>query len=68
MSQNRLEDSLKVLKLNTELYPKAANTWDSYGEILLKLSKEKEAVNAYKKSLKLDQIQFYPSLNHAILT
>ena len=54
MSQNKLEDSLKVLKLNTELYPKAANTWDSYGEILLKLGKEKEAINAYKKSLKLD--------------
>ena len=54
MGQNKLEESLKVLKLNTELYPKAANTWDSYGEILLKLGKEKEGIKAYKKSLKLD--------------
>ncbi|WBL25843.1 tetratricopeptide repeat protein [Zunongwangia sp. HGR-M22] len=54
MSQNKLEESLKVLKLNTELYPKAANTWDSCGEILLKLGKEKEAIKAYKKSLALD--------------
>ena len=54
MWKNKLEESLKVLKLNTELYPKAANTWDSYGEILLKLGKEKEGIKAYKKSLKLD--------------
>ncbi|WP_274971777.1 tetratricopeptide repeat protein, partial [Zunongwangia profunda] len=51
---NKLDESLKVLKLNTELYPKAANTWDSYGEILLKLGKEKEGIKAYKKSLALD--------------
>lgn len=54
MGQNKLDESLKVLKLNTALYPKAANTWDSYGEILLKLGKEKEGIKAYKKSLALD--------------
>tara|TARA_B100000678_G_scaffold141875_1_gene118259 strand:- start:26205 stop:27137 length:933 start_codon:yes stop_codon:yes gene_type:complete len=54
MWKNKLEESLKVLKLNTELYPKAANTWDSYGEILLKLDQKEAAIKAYKKSLALD--------------
>ena len=40
--------------MNTELYPKAANTWDSYGEILLKLDQKEAAIKAYKKSLALD--------------
>ncbi len=48
------EKALKIFKLNTELYPKGFNTFDSYGECLLKAGRKKAAVAAYQKSLKLN--------------
>ena len=54
MGEGNDEDALKIFKLNTELYPNGANTYDSYGECLLKLGKEEEGIKAYKKSLELD--------------
>ena len=48
------QDALKIFKLNTELYPKGFNTFDSYGECLLLLNKKEEAKIAYKKSLELN--------------
>lgn len=47
-------EALEIFKLNTELYPQGFNTFDSYGEILLKMGKKKEAVKAYRKSLELN--------------
>jgi len=54
LKQDKKEDALKIFKLNTELYPNAANTYDSYGEILLLLGQKKKAKKAYAKSLKLN--------------
>jgi tetratricopeptide (TPR) repeat protein len=47
-------DALKVFKLNTELYPDAFNTHDSYGECLLLMGDTENAIKAYKKSLELN--------------
>lgn len=47
-------EALRIFKLNTELYPKGYNTWDSLGECQLKMGKKKEAHKSYKKSLKLN--------------
>lgn len=54
MHQERPHDALKIFKLNTELYPNAYNTHDSYGECLLTLNRNEEAIRAYKKSLELN--------------
>ena len=54
MNQGKKEDALKIFKLNTELYPNSSNTFDSYGECLLKLGDKENAVKAYKKSLELN--------------
>ena len=54
MGDGNDENALKIFKLNTELYPNGANTYDSYGECLLKLGKKEEGIKAYKKSLELD--------------
>lgn len=54
MNQNKTEDALKILKLNTKLYPEGFNTFDSYGECLLKLGEKEKAIIAYKKSLELN--------------
>ncbi|MCF0074969.1 hypothetical protein LZD49_31080 [Dyadobacter sp. CY261] len=51
---NTPEEALKIFKLNTELHPNAFNTFDSYGECLLKLGRREEAVSAYGKSLLLN--------------
>jgi Tfp pilus assembly protein PilF len=40
--------------LNTELYPKGYNTFDSLGECLLLVGKKNEGIKAYKKSLELN--------------
>lgn len=54
MNLNRLDDALIILKLNTELYPKGANTFDSLGECLFLLNRKEEGLKAYKKSLELN--------------
>ena len=55
MTQNKSEEALKILKLNTELYPGGFNTYDSCGECLLKLGCIEEGIAAYQKSLELNQ-------------
>lgn len=54
MAQEKMEEALKILKLNTELFPEGFNTWDSYGECLLELDRKEEAIAAYTKSLELN--------------
>lgn len=54
VGDNKTTDALKIFKLNTQLYPEAWNTYDSYGEILLKTGQKKEALENYKKSLELN--------------
>lgn len=54
LQANKLKDALEFFKLNTILYPKSGNTFDGYGECLLLIGKEKEGLEAYKKSLELN--------------
>jgi tetratricopeptide (TPR) repeat protein len=54
MGKNLLSEALKVFELNTKLFPSGFNTYDSYGECLLKLGQKKEAKTAYEKSLQLN--------------
>jgi CubicO group peptidase (beta-lactamase class C family) len=51
---NHSELALEVLKLNTLLFPKSFNTYDSYGEVLAKTGKTLEAIFMYKKSIDLN--------------
>lgn len=54
LKTNKTNDALEIFKLNTKLYPNGWNTYDSYGEILLKLNDKKGAYKNYKKSLELN--------------
>lgn len=54
MNQNKFIDAEVIFKLNVELYPNSYNVYDSYGECLMNLGKEKEGIAAYKKSLELN--------------
>ena len=54
MSQGKEKEASKIFKLNTVLYPNGFNTFDSYGECLLKLGDKASAIKAFKKSLELN--------------
>ena len=54
LSKNNNNDALRILKLNTEQYPNAFNTYYSYGEILLLTGDKENAIKAYEKSLELN--------------
>lgn len=54
MGKEMNSEALKIFKLNTRLFPKGYNSYDSYGECLLKIGDKKNAIRAYKKSLKLN--------------
>lgn len=54
MANNKDEDALKILELNTRLYPKGFNAFDSYGECLVKLGQIEAGIAAYEKSLELN--------------
>ena len=50
----RPKTALKFLKLNTELFPEAFNTWDSLGEAHMKLGNDDKAIASFQKSLELN--------------
>lgn len=54
LSEKRKKMALAFFKLNTSLFPKESNIWDSLGECYLKLRNTKKGVAAYKKALLLD--------------
>lgn len=51
---NRLDEAIKLFMLNTELFPKAWNTWDSLAEAFMKKGEKDVAVGYYKKSIQLN--------------
>lgn len=50
---NHNELALEVLKLNTLLYPKSGNTYDSYAIALAQNKRKEEAIAMYRKSIAL---------------
>ena len=54
LEQDKKNETLQIFKLNTLLYPKSWNVYDSYGETLETLGNRKEAIINYKKSLELN--------------
>jgi tetratricopeptide (TPR) repeat protein len=55
----RFDDAIKVLTLNTELFPKSWNTWDSLGEAYMKKGETQIATGYYKKSIALNPDNSY---------
>ncbi len=49
----RNEASLAMFRLNTELYPRSGNTWDSLAETTLRLGDEAAAKELYAKALEV---------------
>ena len=49
-----LKPALKIFKLNTELFPEAFNTWDSLGEVFMKMGDDARAIACFERSLELN--------------
>lgn len=50
----QFDPALKLLLLNTELYPSSANTWDSVGYAYAKQGDKEQARKYYRKALEID--------------
>jgi hypothetical protein len=51
LTRDDFKPAIAILKLNTELYPDSANTWDSLAEAHLKKGDKKQAIALYRKAL-----------------
>jgi CubicO group peptidase (beta-lactamase class C family) len=54
LRNNNFAPAIAVFKLNVELYPDSANTYDSLGEAYMAAGQKELAVTNYKKSLQLN--------------
>jgi imidazolonepropionase-like amidohydrolase/Tfp pilus assembly protein PilF len=54
LGQRKYAEAVTVLRMNTQDFPKSANTWDSLGEALFKSGDTPQAVENYKKALETD--------------
>jgi CubicO group peptidase (beta-lactamase class C family) len=51
LTREDYKPAIAILRLNTELYPDSANTWDSLAEAHMKKGDKKQAIALYRKAL-----------------
>jgi glyoxylase-like metal-dependent hydrolase (beta-lactamase superfamily II) len=54
LRQEKIDQAIKMFKINVHLYPEAWNVYDSLGEALLSAGKTDDAVAMYEKSVALN--------------
>jgi FKBP-type peptidyl-prolyl cis-trans isomerase len=54
LRQKRIDDAIAILKLNTEEYPRSANTFDSLGEAYVAAGNKQLAIENYQKAVEID--------------
>jgi tetratricopeptide (TPR) repeat protein len=54
LQSGKVNEAAAIFNLNTKAFPKSANVFDSYGEVLMALGNKTEALENYKKSVKLN--------------
>jgi CubicO group peptidase (beta-lactamase class C family) len=54
LGMDKTKDAIEIFKLNVEMFPKAANPYDSLGEAYLKDGNKELALANYKRSLELN--------------
>jgi CubicO group peptidase (beta-lactamase class C family) len=54
LQSGKVKEAAAIFKLNTQAFPKSSNVYDSYGEALMALGNKTEAIENYKKSVKLN--------------
>jgi len=54
LNQGQNDKAIEILTINTQRYPKSANTWDSLGEAYAIKGDKKNAIVNFKKSLSMN--------------
>jgi CubicO group peptidase (beta-lactamase class C family) len=54
MWNNINEKAMEVFQTNLKLFPESWNSYDSYGEILVKMGRKEEAIKMYQRSIELN--------------
>ena len=54
LQQEKIEEAIKMFRINVELYPESWNVYDSLGEALLRAGNTDAAVAMYEKSIALN--------------
>jgi CubicO group peptidase (beta-lactamase class C family) len=54
LNQKRYSDAIRIFQLNSELYPKSSNVYDSLGEAYMNDGNKELAIQNYQRSLELD--------------
>jgi CubicO group peptidase (beta-lactamase class C family) len=54
LQMKKVDEAIQIFKLNVEIYPQAANTYDSLGEAYMVHGDTELSITNYKKSLELD--------------
>ena len=54
LDQKKIDEAILLFTLNTQLYPKAWNTWDSLAEAYMIKGEKDIAIGFYKKSMELN--------------
>lgn len=54
LGSDQVEEALQVFKLNLDAFPESFNVYDSYAEALMKLDRNEEAIENYKKSIEMN--------------
>lgn len=54
LAKDDIEKAIAIFKINVDAFPNAFNVYDSYGEALLKQGAREEAIENYRKSIKLN--------------
>lgn len=54
LSQNNFKNAIEIFKINTVLYPKSSNTYDSLGDAYLKIKDTTSAIANYNNALSIN--------------
>jgi len=54
LGAGKVEPAIFAFQVNTRVYPRSANTYDSLGEALAVAGRRAEAIAAYRKAVELD--------------
>jgi tetratricopeptide (TPR) repeat protein len=55
MGMHKMNQAFQLFKRNTDNYPQSANAWDSLGECYAAMGNKQKAIEAYQKSLSLQE-------------
>ncbi len=54
LRNDKMDKAINIFKINTELYPRSSNTFDSLGDAFKKLNDTVNAIDNYKKALSIN--------------